>query len=122
MGADDVIPEEFETSIEIFSRVLNRYFIPMDEIERHIGDIRRDGYEMFRNMQHKYTVYPELKQRLPDVEIETIRIEAASPVAGKTLAELGLRKIYGATVLAVQNGRQTITNPSGDTPHIPYPF
>ena len=87
----------------------------MDEIERHIGDIRRDGYEMFRNMQHKYTVYPELKQRLPDIEIETIRIEAASPVAGKTLAELGLRKSYGATVLAIQRGRQTITNPSGDT-------
>ena len=115
LGADDVIPEEFETSIEIFSRVLNRYFIPMDEIERHIGEIRRDGYEMFRNMQHKYTVYPELKQRLPDVEIETIRIEALSPVAGKTLAGLNLRKNYGSTVLAIQRGRQTITNPSGDT-------
>ncbi|VVB89362.1 Calcium-gated potassium channel MthK [uncultured archaeon] len=115
LGADDVIPEEFETSIEIFSRVLNRYFIPMDEIESHIGEIRRDGYEMFRNMQHKYTVYPELKQRLPDVEIETIRIEEAAPVAGKTLAELNLRKSYGSTVLAVQRGRQTITNPSGDT-------
>jgi CPA2 family monovalent cation:H+ antiporter-2 len=94
--------------------VLNRYFIPMDEIERHIGEIRRDGYEMFRNMQHKYTVYPELKQRLPDVEIETIRIDAESPVSGKTLAELDLRKSYGSTVLAVQRDRQTITNPSGD--------
>lgn len=115
LGADDVIPEEFETSIEIISRVLHRYFIPVGEIEKHISEIRKDGYEMFRNIQQKYAVFPELKQHLPDIEIETIRIEASSPLAGKTLAEVGFRKKYGVTVLAIQRGRQTITNPSGDT-------
>src|SRR5436853_477673 len=33
LGANVVIPEEFETSIEIFSRVLARYNVPRDEIE-----------------------------------------------------------------------------------------
>lgn len=115
LGANDVIPEEFETSIEIFSRVLHRYFIPVDEIEKHITGIRKDGYEMFRSAQQKYAVFPELKQHLPDIEIETVRIEAASPLAGKTLAEVRLRTKYGVTVLAIRRGRETITNPSGDT-------
>lgn len=115
LGANDVIPEEFETSIEIFSRVLHRYFIPVDEIKKHISEVRRDGYEMFRNVQQKYTVFPELKQHLPDIEIETIRIEEASPLAGKSMAEVGFRRKYGVTVLAIQRGRDTITNPSGDT-------
>jgi CPA2 family monovalent cation:H+ antiporter-2 len=115
LGANDVIPEEFETSIEIFSRVLHRYFIPVGEIEKHIGEIRKSGYEMFRNIQQKYTIFPELKQHLPDIEIETIRIDAASQLAGKTLAEVRLRTTYGVTVLAIQRGRETITNPSGDT-------
>jgi CPA2 family monovalent cation:H+ antiporter-2 len=115
LGANDVIPEEFETSIEIFSRVLHRYFIPVGEIEKHIGDIRKDGYEMFRNIQQRYSVFNELKQHLPDIEIETIRIEAASPLADKTLAQVGFRKNYGVTVLAIQRGKQTIANPSGDT-------
>ncbi|MCX9012394.1 MAG: cation:proton antiporter [Candidatus Methanoperedens sp.] len=115
LGANEVIPEEFETSIEIVSRVLQRYFIPADEIDRHIGDIRKDGYEMFRNIHHRYTVFPELKEHLPDIEIETIRIGDASPLAGKTLAEAGLRRGFGVTVLAVQRGKQTISNPSGDT-------
>jgi len=115
LGANDVIPEEFETSIEIFGRVLHRYFIPVGEIEKHIHEIRKGGYEMFRSAQQQYAAFPELKQHLPDIEIETIRIEAASPLAGKTLAETGLRTKYGVTVLAIQRGRETITNPSGDT-------
>ncbi len=114
LGANDVIPEEFETSIEIISRVLHRYFVPVDEIEKHICEVRKSGYEMFRNTQQNYTVFPELKQHLPDIEIQTIRIGATSTLAGKTLSEVGFRKKYGVTVLAIQRGRQTITNPSGD--------
>ncbi len=115
LGANDVIPEEFETSIEIISRVLHRYFIPVNEIEKHICEIRRDGYEMFRNVQQKYALFPELKQHLPDSEIETFRINEGSPMAGKTLAEVGFRQKFGVTVLAVQRGKETITNPSGNT-------
>ncbi len=115
LGADEVIPEEFETSIEIISRVLDRYFIPVNEIEKHIREVRKDGYEMFRSVQQKYAAFPELKQQLPDIEMETIRIEANSTLDGKTLAEVRLRTKYGVTVLAIQRGKQTITNPSGDT-------
>ncbi|MFH0904694.1 MAG: cation:proton antiporter [Methanobacteriota archaeon] len=114
LGANDVIPEEFETSIEIISRVLHRYFIPVNEIEKHISEVRKDGYEMFRNLHQKYSVFPELKLHLPDIEIETFRIKDASKIEGKTLGELGFRRKYGVTVLAIQRGKETITNPSGD--------
>lgn len=115
LGANDVIPEEFETSIEIISRVLHRYFIPADEIEKHIREVRKGGYEIFRNVQQKYSLFPELKQHLPDIEIETIRIKETSPLVGNTLAQVGFRNKYGVTVLAIQRGKETITNPSGDT-------
>jgi CPA2 family monovalent cation:H+ antiporter-2 len=115
LGANDVIPEEFETSIEIISRVLHNFFIPANEIEKHISEVRKGGYEIFRNVGQKYDVFPELKQHLPDIEIETIRIEAISPLTGKSLADIGFRKKYGVTVLAIQRGAQTITNPSGET-------
>jgi monovalent cation:H+ antiporter-2, CPA2 family len=114
LGANDVIPEEFETSIEIISRVLHRYFIPVNEIDKHISEIRKDGYGIFRNVEQKYTVFPELKQHLPDIDIETFRIEETSRLTGKTLAEVGLRKNYGVTALAIKRGKETITNPTGD--------
>jgi CPA2 family monovalent cation:H+ antiporter-2 len=115
LGANDVIPEEFETSIEILSRVLHRYYIPVNEIEKHICDIRKDGYEMFRNVEQKYSMYPELQQHLPDIEIETFRIAESHPLVGKNLADIGFRKKYGVTVLAIRRDRKTITNPSGET-------
>ncbi len=115
LGANDVIPEEFETSIEIISRVLHHYFIPVNEIERHIGEVRKDGYEMFLNLRQKYDVFPDLKLHMPDIEIETFRIMEGSPIAGTNMAEVAFRRKYGVTVLAVQRGKETITNPSGDT-------
>jgi len=115
LGANDVIPEEFETSIEIISRVLRNFFIPANEIEKHISEVRKDGYVIFRNVHQEYDIFPELKQHLPDIEIETIRIESVSPLAGKSLADIGFRRKYGVTVLAIQRGARTITNPSGDT-------
>src|SRR6185369_10993060 len=36
LGVNEVIPEEFETSVEILSRVLRNYLVPRDEIERCI--------------------------------------------------------------------------------------
>jgi monovalent cation:H+ antiporter-2, CPA2 family len=50
LGADEVIPEEFETSVEIFARVLRKYRIPGDEIEQLVATMRADGYKMFRGL------------------------------------------------------------------------
>jgi len=94
---------------------LHRFYIPVEEIEKHISEVRKGGYEIFRNVEQKYAVFPELKQHLPNIEIETIRIKESSPLVGKTLAEVGFRNKYGVTVLAIQRGRETITNPTGDT-------
>src|SRR5262249_15417905 len=40
LGAEQVIPEEFETSIEIFSRVLREYGIARNVIQREMEEIR----------------------------------------------------------------------------------
>ena len=39
-----------KTSIEIFARVLNRYLVPVDEIESFINMVRSEDYEMFRSI------------------------------------------------------------------------
>src|SRR6059036_1353327 len=49
LGADVVIPEEFETSIEIFARVLAHYGVPRGDIERLVEEIRGSHYEVLRS-------------------------------------------------------------------------
>ncbi|MEA1906362.1 MAG: cation:proton antiporter [Euryarchaeota archaeon] len=114
LGADDVIPEEFETSVEIFTRVLVKYLIPRDEIESFIAVVRSDGYEMFRSLSKEPASFPGLKRHLPDVEIVTLRVFKHAPAVGKTLDQIGLRRKYGITLLAVRRNSQMLSNPDGD--------
>ena len=112
LGANDVIPEEFETSVEIFSRVLGKYFIPKEEIEKLTSDIRSDGYEMFRSPSLGALRSCTMESCLPDLEIASFRIEDGSPVVGKTLQETEMRKKYGVTLLAVNRSSLIISNPA----------
>ncbi len=115
LGANEAIPEEFETSIEIFARVLRRFLVPREDIERQIAAIREDGYEMLRQLRQSPISFPEIQQHLSDLEVETFRIAAEAPASGKTLAELRLREQVGVTVLAIQRDGETLTNPWGGT-------
>jgi CPA2 family monovalent cation:H+ antiporter-2 len=115
LGANETIPEEFETSIEIFARVLRRYLIPREDIERQIAAIREDGYEMLRQLRPPPLLFHEIQPHLAELEVETFRVEADSPAAGKTLAELRLRERVGVTVLAIQRQDETLPNPWGGT-------
>jgi CPA2 family monovalent cation:H+ antiporter-2 len=115
LGANEAIPEEFETSIEIFARVLQRYLVPREDIERQIAAIREDGYEMLRQLRPLPISFPEIQQHLADLEVETFRVTAEAPASGKTLAELRLREQVGVTVLAIQRDGETLTNPWGGT-------
>ena len=116
LGANDVIPEEFETSVEIFTRVLAKYLIPRNEIEALVTEIRSDGYEMFRSLVKESPSFSDLNLQLPDVEISTLRVVEGSPLIGKNLAEIELRKKYGVTLLAIRRNSQIISNPNGSIP------
>ncbi|MBW1708650.1 MAG: cation:proton antiporter [Deltaproteobacteria bacterium] len=115
LGADEVIPEEFETSVEIFTRVLSKYLIPRDEIERFVSEVRSDGYEMFRSFSKESASFSDLKLNLPGVEISMLRVEKRSILAGKSLSEIELRKRYGVTVVAISRDSQILPNPEADT-------
>lgn len=47
-GADEVIPEEFETSIQIFRRILEHYHYSLPEIQFFTEELRISGYEILR--------------------------------------------------------------------------
>jgi len=114
LGADEVIPEEFETSVEIFTHVLRKYLIPRNEIEKFISEVRSDSYEMFRMLSKESISFSDLKLHLPEVEISTFRVGKDSPLAGKTLAQIDLRRRYGITLLVIHRNSQIISTPGGD--------
>jgi K+/H+ antiporter YhaU regulatory subunit KhtT len=47
--------------------------------------------------------------------MKVIQLEEGSLFAGKTIAEIGLRKNYGVTILAIRRQEKMEPNPGGDT-------
>jgi len=101
LGADEVIPEEFETSVEIFARVLKKYLVPSDEIQAFINHIREGNYEMLRNLQDFKGVWPQ-QLHIPDMEIAALPVhQENNKIVGRSIHESRLRSNYGITVLAI---------------------
>jgi CPA2 family monovalent cation:H+ antiporter-2 len=111
LGANEVIPEEFETSVEIFSRVLVKYLHPRGEIEKFVAEIRSEGYEMFRTLSREATSCTNLAHCLPEVELVSFRIEPEAPIIGRTIGEMEVRKKHRVTILAIRRGSDFIYNP-----------
>lgn len=114
LGADEVVPEEFETSVEIFARVLKNYLVPREEIEQFIGEVRAGGYEMFRTLSPEAGSCYDLRHCLSGVNVHTIRVGKGAPVTGRTLAQTEMRKRHGVTVLAYQRQGVVRSNPDVD--------
>ena len=114
LGADEVIPEEFETSIEIFSRVLHRYGMARTVIESQIDRVRKQGYEMLRSPNPLPEKPEDVRLALNAAGAETIRIPEGSPAIGRNLAELDLRVNTGATIIAIVREGETLISPGAD--------
>lgn len=115
LGADDVVPEEFETSIEIFALVLRTYNMPQEFVMLKAEQVRREGYALLRRSKLPELAHHLRGGTLADVEVETCRIEEHSPAVGKTLLQLALRPRTGASIIALTRGGVTESNPSEKT-------
>jgi CPA2 family monovalent cation:H+ antiporter-2 len=114
LGADEVIPEEFETSIEIFSRVLKKYLIAKGTIEHFIRDIRSDTYKVLRSPSDPSADLSNLKLNIPNVDITALNVVPESSVAGESLSAINVRKEFAVSILAIRRNGEVLVNPSGD--------
>ncbi|MDD1707829.1 MAG: cation:proton antiporter [Methanoregulaceae archaeon] len=114
IGADEVIPEEFETSVEIFTRVLKKYLTPEPTIDQYMKEVRADTYQMLRSPSESSSTISDLRMNLPNLAIKTLIVEPGSPVAERTLGDLEIRKQYAVTVIAIRRGQDVVENPSSE--------
>lgn len=115
LGADEVIPEEFETSIEIFSRVLQELGTPRHIIQRQVAAIRSEGYEMLRMPSLPLVDMSEIAEALGSASTETFIVSKDSVVAGKSIGEIQLRTKTGVSVIAIIHDGTTEINPGPES-------
>jgi len=114
LGADDVIPEEFETSIQIFSRVLKIFHIPNSIILAEGNVIRNQSYGIFREIRYTQEAFDQISQILEQGTIETYYVAAGNTIIGLSIKDINLKAQSGAMIINIIRQNQTITNPPSD--------
>jgi CPA2 family monovalent cation:H+ antiporter-2 len=114
LGANEVISEEFESSIEIFTNVLHKYLLPEDEIEYFVDKIRSEQSEFLRPLKTLNQVYNGLE--IPNLRISCLNVQKSyKEIVGKTISKAAVRQKYGINILAIQREEELITDIQSDT-------
>ncbi|MGM0636269.1 MAG: cation:proton antiporter [Bacteroidota bacterium] len=116
LGADEVIPEEFETSIEIFTRVLKQYMVTESKILEIVKTLRSSDYEMLTSVKPmgKKPVFQHLN--IPNKEVATLHVQHQNnDIVNKRISESELGRKYNITLLAIKRERKYITEIGPDT-------
>ena len=111
VGADEVIPEEYETSIELVSRVLHLLHVPGNVIGTQIRILRDEAYRKLRDPQARTAGGRRLSALVAAGTSELFLVMPETAAEGRTLAELNLARQQIAVPAILRDG----------VPHAPPP-
>ncbi len=101
VGANDVVVEEFEASIELFARALESYRIPINLIWQEAEAVRTEHYGLLRGTAEPNLRLDAIKHLGIHDALELVEIGDGSRVIGESARLLKLRRKTGAVQIAV---------------------
>jgi CPA2 family monovalent cation:H+ antiporter-2 len=114
LGADEVVAEEFETSLEISGRTLRRLGFPLPWVESETDEIRSSREDAFRRFRAPDVAAERLDEALGGTHVEFVSVGPDWRARGKSLRELELRVAGGAILLAAIRDGKAVVTPGGD--------
>jgi CPA2 family monovalent cation:H+ antiporter-2 len=105
-GATVAVAEELEASLEVLAQVLMRLQVPGNIIEALLDVFRRESVSI-RPLRAPRATTDALQAALRHMPVATHRLEPGQWAIGRSLAEINLRALTGASVLAIQNGTES---------------
>ena len=108
LGATDVVVEEFEVSIELFTKALESYRIPINRIWQEAATVRQEHYGLFRGTAEPDLRLDALKHLGIHDALELVEIRDGANVTGKSATSLMLRRRTGAVQIAVVRDGQPL--------------
>ncbi|MBW2273159.1 MAG: cation:proton antiporter [Deltaproteobacteria bacterium] len=111
-GASQVVAEEFESAIDLVSKVLRGFDIAQPAIAQFALQLREEGYELLRGPL-ALPIDPWLADVLEEVGADWIEVPQETR-PNRSIGELGVRARTGASILAVRRRGTVHSNPSPD--------
>ncbi|MCM3876896.1 MAG: NAD-binding protein, partial [Thermoanaerobaculia bacterium] len=113
LGADEVIPEEFETSIELVARVLRLLHVPGNVVATQIRLLRDEAYRRLRDPQSKAAGGRRLAALVAAGTSELFLVLPETAADGRLLSELDLAAAHVAVPAVLRDG-VPLAPPPGD--------
>ena len=113
-GANQVIPEEFETSIEIFTAVMRELHVPTNIVQAQITVLRQERYSLLRGRRLQGAILEQLPTILLERTTDTFLLLQESPAVGRSVAEVGLGAEGEARLVAIVRGGRPLTTVEED--------
>jgi CPA2 family monovalent cation:H+ antiporter-2 len=113
-GANDVVPQELEASVEMLVRTLRRFLVADDEIGRQVRGVRaRAGGDRLAEVAGGEAA--QLAEFVPGVGFAVFRVQPAADCLHRSLAEVGIRRRTGCSVVAVRRDGHNLGAITPDT-------
>ncbi|MYD71723.1 MAG: hypothetical protein F4W89_13430 [Acidobacteria bacterium] len=104
LGANEVVVEEFEASLELFARALRSYEIPPRRIAHELSAVRDEHYGLLRGTAAPDMALDALQHLGIHDALELVEVEVGSKAEGENARTLDLRRRTGAIQIAVVRG------------------
>ena len=113
LGANEIIPEEFETSLEIVTRLMRLLAVPGNIVAAQLRVLRDEGYRMLRDPALRTAEGRRLSAVLSAGTAQTFLVLPDTAAEGKTLEELSIAEEHIAVPAILRDG-EPITSPPAD--------
>jgi CPA2 family monovalent cation:H+ antiporter-2 len=111
-GADQVLVDELEVGVQLFTRVLSEYKVSLGEIDDHVTTVRAGGYAALRGAiaDLPLVICDDLNEECFDTRTFTVRRDTA--VHAVTIGELAAKA--GVRVISVERAGVQTSPPPDD--------
>jgi CPA2 family monovalent cation:H+ antiporter-2 len=115
LGAQEVVQPEFEASLEMGAHMLLKLGDSAYAVTQVVNRYRSSRYRDILPERSEYWGAANLEAAIQGLERQWYEIDRSSALAGKSLAQSNIRRLSGATVMAIERDRQLLRYPAGET-------
>ncbi len=114
LGAQEVVQPEFEASLEMGAHMLLKLGDSTFEVQQVVNRYRTGRYRDILPERAEYWGAADLESVIEGLQRHWYRLPANSPLVGLSLAQANIRRLTGATIMAIERRKQLYRYPTGE--------
>ncbi|GAB4378206.1 MAG: cation:proton antiporter [Calditrichia bacterium] len=113
-GVFEVVQPELEAGLEFTRQTLLHLNYPISQIQQYIESVHQELYAPLYRKDRAYRYLSQLQRASRLLELRWIKIPEKSPLRGRSIREMEIRRKTGISVVAVMREGNLLPNPDPD--------